>query len=271
MNYTEKLQLSAAILNKAKEFGATLVGITDFEELKKAPSYTVAPQMPEYNSVGAYEGKMPDKKSGEVDWPDTAKSVVVIAYAHPAKQPELDYWYGEISPTGNKRLIAITNKLGKWLAEEYGIKAVNLPYHVEKGGIYLKDAAALAGLGCIGKNNLLLTPEYGSQVRLRAMAVNVDLPPTGPLTFDPCNGCDERCNKRCPQQSFREKIYTAEKFGREELPGRNGDYNRARCDIQMAIDEATAEIQDVEGIAEPVRVIKYCRRCELACPVGRTI
>jgi len=50
----------------------------------------------------------------------------------------------------------------------------------------LKDAAVLAGLGCIGKNNLLLTPEYGSRVRLRAFTIDLVLPSTGPLPFDPC-------------------------------------------------------------------------------------
>jgi epoxyqueuosine reductase len=35
-----------------------------------------------------------------------------------------------------------------------------LPYKVEEGGMFLKDAATLAGLGIIGKNNLLITPEF---------------------------------------------------------------------------------------------------------------
>jgi epoxyqueuosine reductase len=36
----------------------------------------------------------------------------------------------------------------------------------------MKDAAALAGLGCIGKKRLLITPRYGSHQRLRVMLVD---------------------------------------------------------------------------------------------------
>jgi epoxyqueuosine reductase len=35
-----------------------------------------------------------------------------------------------------------------------------LQYKVEEAGMFLKDAATLAGLGIIGKNNLLITPEF---------------------------------------------------------------------------------------------------------------
>jgi len=40
-----------------------------------------------------------------------------------------------------------------------GINACPLPYRVEQGGILLKDAAVLAGLGVTGKNNLVITPQ----------------------------------------------------------------------------------------------------------------
>ncbi|MEA3231699.1 MAG: hypothetical protein U9Q05_08095 [Thermodesulfobacteriota bacterium] len=60
-----------------------------------------------------------------------------------------------------------------WLEKEKGITAEKLPYHIESGGIFLKDAAALAGLGCIGKNNMLVLMKYGPRVRLRALLLNI--------------------------------------------------------------------------------------------------
>ena len=59
-----------------------------------------------------------------------------------------------------------------------------LHYYVEKGGVFLKDAAVLAGLGCIGNNNMLVTQSYGPRIRLRALFLNVELEPTGPVEFD---------------------------------------------------------------------------------------
>ncbi len=269
MDSNEKLRISSEILRKAKEFDATLVGIASVEELKRAPSFTVAPKMPEYSGVGADKEKIPGLGSGEVAWPEGARSVIVIAFAHPENQPELDYWYGSISPIGNRRLMATINKLVKWLNETYDVRPCHLPYHVERGGIFLKDAAVLGGLGCIGKNNMLVTPEYGPRVRLRAMTVNIDLPSTGPLNFDPCAGCDESCTKACPEEAFSKQLYKAKEYGREELPGRRGNYDRLACNIQMKLDENIAEIQEAEDCDQPLRVVKYCRKCEFACWVGK--
>ncbi|MBC8492582.1 MAG: hypothetical protein H8D43_02260 [Chloroflexi bacterium] len=39
------------------------------------------------------------------------------------------------------------------------INACPQPYRVEQGRILLKDAAVLAGLGVMGKNNLVITPQ----------------------------------------------------------------------------------------------------------------
>lgn len=269
MSTIDSINLTSDILKKAKEFGATLGGIANVDDLRKAPSFTVAPKMPEYNGVGAREEKIHAKSSGEVDWPKNVQSIIVIAYAHPPYQPELDYWYGRSNPIGNKKLITIINNLKEWLQDTYKIESVELPYHIEKGGIYLKDAAVLAGMGCIGKNNLLVTPSYGPHVRLRALAINPKLSSCGPITFYPCAQCEEYCRKDCPQQAFNQKIYTIEKFGEENLPGRTGHYNRLACNIQMKLDEESAETQITEHHQQPVKVVKYCRNCEYACPIGK--
>jgi len=89
------------------------------------------------------------------------------------------------------------------LNEEFSINARPLSYRIEEGGIFLKDAAALAGLGIIGKNNLLITPEYGPRVRLRALFLDLDLEPTGPIDFAPGEACDMPCRRACPQKAFR--------------------------------------------------------------------
>lgn len=268
MNSMDRLTLYSQILVKAKELGASLVGIANVIDLKKAPSYTVTPLMPPYCGTGADKEKVGNLKSGEVNWPAEAKSVVVIAYAHPEDQPEMDYWYGSIDPIGNKKLIQIVKDLMAWLQRYYGIKAFHLPYHVERGGIYLKDAAVVAGMGCIGKNNLVVSPQYGPRIRLRGLTVDANLPSTGPILFNPCPFCDEICTRSCPEGSFSKKIYTVSEYGRHELPGRTGDYDRLLCNRQMKVNENSALEQQVDDIGKRVRVVRYCRRCEFSCPVG---
>lgn len=144
-----------------------------------------------------------------------------------------------------------------------------MPYHVEKGGTYLKDSAVMAGLGCIGKNNILVTPEYGPRVRLRALTLDVAIPSTGPRDFNPCNDCDELCRRACPQKAFGRQVYAAKDYGQDILPGRDGHFSRPTCNVQMEIDNDVAREATVDGFDEPIKIIKYCRKCELACPVGK--
>jgi epoxyqueuosine reductase len=54
-------------------------------------------------------------------------------------------------------LISINDGLSKWLEEKKGVETKKLPYYIEQGGVFLKDAAAMAGLGCSGCELFLLT------------------------------------------------------------------------------------------------------------------
>lgn len=271
MTKLSALQLSSALLGKAEELGADLSGFASVEDLKRAPSFSFAPQMAGAgDGIGSRKNDM-GLQPGEVFWPESARTVMVIAVHHPEEQPEMDWWYGRVDPPGNKVLARVVRELCNWLNTTFQVDVVHLPYHVERGGTYLKDAAVLAGLGTIGKNNILVTPQFGPRVRLRALTLNADLPTTGPAAFDPCRQCDEPCRRACKQKAFAEKIYSGEQYGQTILPGRDGVFSRPTCNLQMEEDNNTASEQQVEGFDSPVKIIKYCRRCELACPVGKPV
>lgn len=104
------------------------------------------------------------------------RSVLVIAFEHPEDQPYLDCWLDGKNPPGNIELMKINNRLKEYIEEQFpGVKAQPLGYYVEQGGVWLKDSAAVAGLGVLGKNNLLVTKKVGPRVRLRAMFLSEDL------------------------------------------------------------------------------------------------
>jgi epoxyqueuosine reductase len=241
MNSHTHPDMVTQIIEQAKAFGASLAGIASVALLKKSPSYEIYHRSPYYE---CYEG---------VEWPVDAKSVLVLALVHRPSEPELDWWdYRPGRTPGNRQLISIAKSLKQWLNEEFNINARPLPYRVEQGGILLKDAAVLAGLGTRGKNNLVITPQFGPRVRFKALFLDVDLEPTGPIGFTPCEGCDMPCRRVCPQEAFRK-----------------GSYSRALCDIQMGEDVANEVIiENWEEDGSPSKVRKYCRACELACPVA---
>jgi epoxyqueuosine reductase len=260
--------ISRQITVKAKSFGASLAGIADAKLLKPSPSHLIYPKMEQSLGVGSRE-TAEGIELGKIAWPSNAKAVVVIAVEHKKDEPQLDWWDGRKGTLGNRILIQINNNLSDWVQEKFAIKTHKLPYHVEKGGIFLKDSAVMAGLGCIGKNNLLVTPEFGPRIRLRAMILEEEVEPTGPVQFDPCDGCKEPCRHACPQNAYSDIVFSSVEMGMLTLPGRNGCFSRAICNIQMENDINAAEILRTESTDETGKRIKYCRRCEFACPVGR--
>ena len=256
-------RLIQVINEKTMEFGADLVGIANIADLKLSPSHAISGKMTEYNGVGTTKEDGHDH--GVVTWPDGFKSAIVIAVAHPIDKPEMDWWVSG-NTSGNHQLIRIVSELATWLESEAGIKCSQLPYHIERGGVYLKDAAVLAGLGCIGRNNMLITPQYGPRLRLRAMLTDAELPSTGASKFDPCDSCSAPCLGACPQNAFEEQVYFPAGYGQAELPGRSGIYNRMECNREMVINEADFEEVQIGNQEIAGKRIKYCRECELACP-----
>lgn len=237
-------RVEKTIIGKLTEMGAPLAGFAAVEALKNAPSYETYDESPFYEE---YEG---------VTWHEEHKTVLVWALPHPKSEPELDWWNLKIPgfTPGNGVLRMQSKKLRIWMEKELGIKALSLPYQIEYGGAFLKDAAVLAGLGMIGKNNLLVTPEYGTRVRLRGMFIEAELEPTGPSTFDPCNDCDMPCLRSCPRDAFR-----------------SGAFERDLCrdeQVQNEADEVLVE-GSILGTEEDLKVAKYCRNCEYTCPVAQ--
>ena len=235
---------SEIIVNKALDLGASLAGIAAVEELEASPSYRIYDRSPYYEG---YTG---------VKWPAEAKSVLVLALHHDPAEPGLDWWSEQIPgrTPGNRLLMEISRRLKKWLKEQLDIRATPLAYAIEGGGVFLKDAAVLAGLGVIGKNNLFISRVYGTRTRMRALFLDRELqPPMEGLDFAPCDGCEQSCHKACPENAFR-----------------SGQYDVTRCEPEMQRNRrAFISVEGAEVRMDgPCDVIKFCRACELACPAG---
>ncbi|MCB2167541.1 MAG: epoxyqueuosine reductase [Deltaproteobacteria bacterium] len=240
--YSADPRVSAGIIKKAQSFPEVLAGIASLDVLRESPSHLANVD------VGWKDGPQYENVAQE-EWPKHARSVLVLALGHPRQKPRLDWWDGK-GTAGNRVLMSVAKQLKQWFGEKLGQPAHPLPYHVEKGGVFLKDAAVLAGLGIIGKNNLLVTPEFGPRVRLRAMFLEWSLVPTGPIDwFDPCEECAAPCRQACPQKAYA-----------------SGSYARGSCMVQMESDRTNPVPDDSDGSNQSM--VRYCRQCELACPVG---
>lgn len=248
----------------ALENGATLAGIASTPALHQTGSHRIYPRMDDYHGVGTVRDESQSDPAQWFNWPDAARSALVVALSHPADQPGLDWWDGRGTP-GNRQLMQIIEKSRQAIQDRLGMETSKLHYYVEKGGVFLKDAAVLAGLGVIGRNNLLVTPSHGPRVRLRALFLHAELTPTGPLDFDPCADCTVDCRRVCPEKAM-EKPFVREFMELSgQLPARDGAYSRERCNGRMEADEARSK----KGGTDKPAPVKYCRNCEFVCPVGK--
>ncbi len=69
-----------------------------------------------------------------------------------------------------------------------------------------KKAAVLAGLGCVGKNNLFLHRKYGPRVRLGTVFTDCPFPKGNPFE-NLCIGCNA-CVNACPAKALTGRDFT---------------------------------------------------------------
>ena len=69
-----------------------------------------------------------------------------------------------------------------------------------------KMLAHIAGIGWIGKNCLLITPEYGPRIRLSSILTNAPLPAANNLLEQRCDTC-RACVEICPAAAIKGKNY----------------------------------------------------------------
>ncbi|MGB8951693.1 MAG: reductive dehalogenase domain-containing protein [Candidatus Aminicenantales bacterium] len=94
--------------------------------------------------------------------------------------------------------------------QDLGFDALPIPasqiidWEKQKGHVSHKKIGLLAGLGWMGRNNLLVNPEFGARFRLVTVLTNMPLETDKSLETD-CGKC-LRCLASCPAQAIKENI-----------------------------------------------------------------
>lgn len=206
-----KLTLKEQICTRAQELGIDLLGFAEAHDFDREYSWLVERKQDGRDSTFE-ESDIGLRCSPRISLPG-AKTLISAAVAYPApdklRPPRDGVPRGAVSchSWGRDYHIVLGEKLRELSSfiEERGRQlfgaedttcAVRTECFVDTGPLLDRAVARRAGLGFIGKNTCLITPEYGSWVFLGELVTNLELPPDEELDAG-CGDCS-LCLQACP-------------------------------------------------------------------------
>ncbi|MDP3046651.1 MAG: epoxyqueuosine reductase, partial [Chloroflexota bacterium] len=152
----------------------------------------------------------------------------------------------------NTRLDDIALRVSNTL-QVAGYTSYPVPASQRNGGDHFQSifshrlAARLAGLGWIGKNCCLVTPQYGPRVRLVTVLTGAPLATGSPITRD-CGDCTE-CVDACPPGAIKGALFRIDQPLRDR-------FDAAACTTHKD------KVRDRWGK-------RCCGLCLASCPIGQ--
>jgi epoxyqueuosine reductase len=124
-------------------------------------------------------------------------SEMVLKTIHGAPNQIYYFHYQRVNQLMDQVALKLTARI-----QSLGYQALPIPssqvidWARQLGSVSHREVARLAGLGWYGRNNLLVNPRFGSQVRYCTVLTDMPLPADKPLNAD-CGTCRE-CIAGCP-------------------------------------------------------------------------
>ena len=188
--------LKKEIVSYAKEIGLELIGFTttapydrfldELDQRKEHYQERYAYRIEGWQTMAQPLKILPD-----------AKSVLVMGFYYLTEESEPENYCGKMGRIVNYGHLGILKRtrLMRSFLQKKGFKAVI--------GAHRKEAAVRAGLGSIGKHNLVMNEEFGSWVAYQSIVTTAELEADKPSTDDICGDC-ELCLKACPTSALYE-------------------------------------------------------------------
>lgn len=269
----EERVLTEELKNFILSMGADLVGIAPIERFENAPKEThPSTYLPEARCVISVAMKIPD---GVCDvWGDFTEEGKTVS-------PYLFYGYGLINMETSRIVRAVAVKLERmgyrtrifpptWIISEYRFFEKIL----ESGEIIAdfshRHASVAAGLGVLGINGLLLTPQFGARQRVNSIITDAPLIPDPLCELEiPCGKkCNYLCIKVCPVKAFSDKEEVRVNIGGREF--RYARLEKLRCCYGIfGLVRGSGARTDVSPPERPISVFDLLEAREAQSPVEK--
>ncbi len=195
---------SAAIKDKASALGFTDAGISDLapnphgQQYKRWLSSGMAATMTYMHRQAAR------RLEPELILPGATRAVVVLRNHYTKEPPHLP-GKGRVAkyargPDYHHSLREPLEELVEHMVA-FGDRRTIAKAYVDAGPVPERVLARRAGLGWIGRNAMLINPEFGSHLFIATVLTNLDLELDEPFTADRCGSC-YRCVHSCPTHAI---------------------------------------------------------------------
>ena len=274
------IELTKEIKEKGIEFGAAKVGIGEADRCDKTPFFFTSPYtiLKDAKSIISICVNYPD---GILDISTDDPFVFLSTFASFRMRLQ-------------EKLRDITSRLTE-LIDEKGYKAVPIdpviPIDERRWSACLishRYAGMMSGLGDMGMNNALLTPEFGPRIELATIFANVPLKTdslfAGSIYEGVCKEC-KKCADICPTQgidAFKKPPYNIDLnrclwgtqgwmlLSKIEIPP--DDWVSARPTVNTIIPKYKGrypKIKEYQAWQEEYGGLPYCMKCIIECPYGK--
>jgi len=205
--------LTHNIKQKALELGFDIVGITDASPIDSCQAGFLFKWV-ESGFAGqmAYMHKNLEKRIGPAGLLENARSVICVGLNY--NTPALPQKYSDAVKSGRVANFARYEDYHQFIKKRLRMLAVFLvslagdglrfKLCVDSAPLAERAIAARAGLGFVGKNHMLISPEFGPQILLGEIITDIELQPDKPLSDsgNNCTGCN-KCLSACPTGALR--------------------------------------------------------------------
>lgn len=249
------MDLKSSIIQLSQEIGIDKIGFTsadNFEHLREG----IEAQAVAGNQSGFEHKNLDERLNPELIF-NGPKTIIAVALAYPSKlmkRPKrTNYRRGQFASVswGIDYHDILQIKIDQLIM---GIKELTRDFEhkamVDTGELIDVAVAERAGLGFIGKNGLLITPEFGSYVYLGEIITNIEIEPDQPISLN-CGECT-RCVNLCPTDA---------------LIG-NGKMIAKRC---LSFQTQNKGEMPLEFRSKIRTTIYGCDICQQVCPYNKNI